>query len=170
MRKTNVLAVTNPKPIVWEAAHAPGAGPARISMDLSEVRHALFLAEKIRIHRTPVNGGVVCMALAGDSEWSTDRVADRVEKYTSREVADWLRDVAIRGAAITIPDGALEPIATIQAKPVGRFDLGFDMDATRRERVLTGVRLGFRRLESRPAQWNERRWLVGIGRPAGSAG
>jgi len=70
---------------------------------------------------------------------STDMLLTSFESATSPEFAKLLRAFIVDGVTPQIPADLLDPIATMKTEPLGRYDLGFDFQATQRDRIFRGV-------------------------------
>ena len=73
---------------------------------------------------------------------SNDSLFARIEKWAGKGTARTVRSVALEGADLKLPADLFAPALKQIRGEAGRFDLGFDLDASRATHVITGVREG----------------------------
>ncbi|MFG0318897.1 MAG: hypothetical protein ACF8XB_16615 [Planctomycetota bacterium JB042] len=81
-------------------------------------------------------------AVADGTRVSTASLLAEIERRTSPDLAAHLREVVVEGATIELPARLDEPPSIRTTRPWGAFDLGFDVEASRAARAVTGVRPG----------------------------
>lgn len=73
---------------------------------------------------------------------STESLLAEFARWTTPEVAARLRAVVVDGAPLELPAALDDPPLVRTTQLTGTFDLGFDVEASRQTRVITGVRPG----------------------------
>lgn len=74
--------------------------------------------------------------------YSTEFVLKLIESQTDAEFAASIRGAVVDGADVPLPATLTVPAAKLTKGTSRSFDAGFDIDATRKTKVLTGVRPG----------------------------
>ena len=97
----------------------------------------------------------------------------RIGAWTSPEVADQVRSIVIDGTTIALDASTFEPCLELTATKIGKFDLGFDLEASRAAKEVKSVRPGSaaeqaglkegQRLKSLSIHWGDPTHPVEIG-------
>ncbi len=75
---------------------------------------------------------------------SPARFYELLEQRVGPEVTAHVRAVAEDGARLELPSDLFSPCLALEPAEIPRYDLGFDLEATMKEKVLRGVREGSR--------------------------
>ncbi|MGI5862608.1 MAG: hypothetical protein ACOX6T_11205 [Myxococcales bacterium] len=67
------------------------------------------------------------------------RIFELVEAWTSAEFANKVRAIVMDGRTAALDESALSPCLSVRHEPTVRFELGFDMNASRPDRTVRGV-------------------------------
>jgi predicted metalloprotease with PDZ domain len=65
-----------------------------------------------------------------------------IERATDAEFAERVRRIVVHGETAELDARTFEPCLSLRMEPLGPFELGFDLDASRKDGVLHGVREG----------------------------
>jgi predicted metalloprotease with PDZ domain len=71
-----------------------------------------------------------------------DSLLRRIEAWTSPEFAGKIRSIVIDGATLALDASTFDPCLELATERIGRFDLGFDLEASRAAKSVTSVRKG----------------------------
>jgi predicted metalloprotease with PDZ domain len=86
---------------------------------------------------------ILAQAPTGETS-ETNRLLERFARWTSPEFAQRLRSIVVDGALPSPPPRVTEPAAALHKVESFRYDIGFDLDKTLKEKIVTGVREGSR--------------------------
>jgi predicted metalloprotease with PDZ domain len=79
---------------------------------------------------------------AGRHKLDNQKLFDRIAQWTDAAFAETVRGYVVDGKTIELPPDIGEPMMTLKRRMTGRFDPGFDLNATQVERRMVGVREG----------------------------
>ena len=71
-----------------------------------------------------------------------DKLLGLIEEFTSPAFTAGIRKIVIDGETAALPLDLLEPCLEMSMEPMGPFDLGFDFEASKEEKIVTGVKEG----------------------------
>ncbi len=77
-----------------------------------------------------------------NSPFSVDELYQRIGAACDRATAERVRGIADRGELAPIEASWFAPCLTMQVEPRGKFELGFDFEATQSAKSITGVKPG----------------------------
>jgi predicted metalloprotease with PDZ domain len=73
---------------------------------------------------------------------STESLLARIEEWTDADFARRMRGIVVEGRIAEIPPETFAPCFEVFAEESAAFDAGFDVEATRRDKVVRGVKKG----------------------------
>ena len=71
-----------------------------------------------------------------------DSLVRRIGAWTSPEFAETIRSIVLDGTTIALDAETFEPCLALATERIGRFDLGFDLDASRAAKEVKNVHAG----------------------------
>jgi len=71
-----------------------------------------------------------------------DALVRRIGAWTSPEFAETIRSIVLDGKTIALDAETFEPCLALATEKIGRFDLGFDLDASRAAKEVRSVHTG----------------------------
>jgi predicted metalloprotease with PDZ domain len=72
-------------------------------------------------------------------ELDVETLLARIERWTDARLARELRAVVVEGATLELPSDTFAPCLAIEPESVPRYELGFDLEATSKTGVITGL-------------------------------
>lgn len=87
---------------------------------------------------------ILSLAIQSDAPFETPRLLELIAQHTSAAFSERVRQVVVDGATVPFQADALLPCLVLREESLGAFDVGFDLEASRSNRVVTGVRAGSR--------------------------
>lgn len=79
---------------------------------------------------------------AEDGPVDNDKLLGLIEEFTSPPFTAGIRKIVLDGETAALPLDLLEPCLEMTIEPMGPFDLGFDFEASKEEKIVIGVEEG----------------------------